>query len=596
MRLSALSALCPLWHDLRDYPRGALADDLTAGVITAILLVPQGMAYALLAGLPPQTGLYASIVPPAVYALFGTSRTLAVGPVAVAALMVAEALRPYADGDPGLWLQGAIVLAAEVGLILVAAAALGLGRLTAFISHPVLSGFTSGAALLIIVSQLPALLGIEGARGDLVTMLEGLQAGIAAADTRTIIVGALALAALGLGRSPLRRALVGAGLAPRSAGLVTRAVPLGVVMLAALLVYQAGASGQVATVGDIPAGLPTPSLEFLSAPGWLALLPSAGLIALIAYVESVTVAKVLGGRRRERIAANRELFALGGANLAAAVAGTMPAAGGFSRSVVNFEAGARTQLAALVTAAVVALAALTLTGAFAYLPQAVLAAIIVVAVWQLVDLREAREVLRYDRGDGVTLAATAGGVLLLGLEPGLLLGIVLALLLYVWRTSRPHIAVLGRVPGTEHYRNVERHTVVREPGVLLLRVDENLYFANAEAVRERLAAEVEAAGDVQAVVLVMSSVSFIDGSALSVLDALEAGLAEQGIRLHLAEVKGPVADRLQGTRLWRRLAPERVHLSVHRAVRALAAGSDAAGAANVAPPPAAHDRAGASGS
>jgi len=337
-------------------------------------------------------------------------------------------------------------------------------------------------------------------------------------------------------------------------------------------------------VGSIPAGLPTPSLAFLTAPGWLALLPSAALIALIAYVESVTVARVLGGRRRERIAADGELVALGAANAAAAVAGAMPAAGGFSRSVVNFEAGARTQVASLVTAALVAVAALAFTGPFAYLPRAVLAAIIVVAVWQLVDLREARAVLRYDAADGATLLITAAGVLLIGLEPGLLAGIGASLLLYVWRTSRPHVAVLGRVPGTEHFRNVERHAVECEPGVLVLRVDENLYFANADAVRDRLAVEVAAAGELRAVVLVMSSVSYVDNSALAALEAFEEGLAAQGVALHLAEVKGPVADRLAGTRLWQRLAPARVHLSVHRAVRALAAGT-AARAANRKPAP-----------
>ncbi|WP_440998212.1 SulP family inorganic anion transporter [Arhodomonas sp. SL1] len=561
----------PLIESLRGYNRATFSDDLTAGIITAILLVPQGMAYALLAGLPAEQGLYASIIPPAVYALFGTSRTLAVGPVAVAALMVAEALSSYAGDDPQQWITGASILAAEVAIILGVGGMLRAGRLVSLIGHPVLSGFTSAAAVLIIISQLGTMLGIDAPRGDALTMLAGLGAGLDNLSVATLTTSAIAVIALVLARSPLQRGLTRLGLARRSAALASRAAPLAVVIVAsAIMAVVTGKGGApVNVVGDIPAGLPMPGLDFLAAPGWVELAPSAVLIALIGYVESVTVAKVLGGRRRERVAANQELLALGAANLGSAMVGTMPAAGGFSRSVVNFDAGARTQVAALITAALVAVVAAFFTGWFAYLPKAVLAAIIVVAVWQLIDFRGAISTFRFDRGDGATLLATVAGVLGFGLEPGLVTGIALSLFLYVWRSSRPHIAVVGRIPGTEHFRNIDRHDVVCDPQRVIIRIDENIYFANADAVRDFVLAAVDHHPQAEALVLVMSSVSYIDSSGLEMLEALHADLEAQSVDLHLAEVKGPVADQLGQTHFWEAVAPERVHLSVAQAVDAL---------------------------
>jgi SulP family sulfate permease len=565
----SLASVLPLVDDLRRYDRDTAVADGLAGIITAILLVPQGMAYALLAGLPPQYGLYAAIAPPILYGLFGTGRTLAVGPVAVAALMVADALSGYAGTSAG-WIEGAVVLSIEVGLLLLVAGALGLGRLVAFVSHPVLCGFTNAAALLILLSQAGPVLGIDLARGDAPAMLGSLVEQVRSIDPLTTLTAAVALAALLLGRRPLRRVLEWGGIRSGPAGLITRAAPLAVVIIATVgIAIATGPDGPpIAVVGTIPAGLPTPSLAFFNSSGWFELLPSAALIALIGYVESVTVARVLASRRRERIDPTRELIGLGMANLGAGLVGTMPAAGGFSRSVVNDEAGARTQVAALVTALLVAIVALWFTSWFATLPKSVLATIIVVAVIQLIDVREAVSIGRFDGGDGTTLAITFIGVLVFGIEPGLVAGIAASLLLYVWRTSRPHMAVVGRVPGSEHFRNIERHSVECCPGVVVVRIDENIYFANVDTIQQYVMRAVE---DEEAhhLVLAMNSVSYIDSSGVALLERLDTDLAARGCELHLAEVKGPVTDRLGTVHALSPLLNDRLHLSLDQAMRSL---------------------------
>lgn len=566
----------PLFDHLKARQQGALADDLLAGVITAILLIPQGMAYALLAGLPPEVGLYASIVPPFVYAFLGSSRALAVGPVAVAALMVASALSSYADGDQAKYMLGALILAAETGILLLALGMFRLGALVSFISHPVLSGFTTGAAILIITSQLGHITGIGVPRGEALETLHAIAGRLGEINPETLVFGVAAILLLVLAQKPLQRLLRAVGLTERAAAIASRTAPLGIVIVATAVsaLGDAESAAGVTVVGAIPAGLPTPTLSFLGASGWLDLLPSAVLIALVGYVESVSVAKALATRRRQKVDANQELTALGAANVAAAVAGAMPVAGGFSRSVVNFDAGARTQLAAIITSALVAMVALFFTAWFYHLPNAVLAAIIVVAVAKLIDMRTARRIWAYDRADGVALVATIVAVLVLGIEAGLLVGIGLSLALYLWRTSQPHLAVMGRVPGTEHFRNVCRHVVETDRRLLVVRVDENLYFANAESVESYLMAHLEAAEHVEHVVLVLSAVSYIDSSALEVLEHLEEDLRAADVTLHLAEVKGPVMDRLRSSALSAALGDHRVFLTTHQAVETLQTNSN----------------------
>lgn len=563
----------PLAASLAGYDRGAFADDLIAGTITALLLVPQALAYALLAGLPAQVGLYASMLPPVIYALLGSSRTLAVGPVAVAAVMVAAALGPYAGGDPARYLAGATILAAEVGLLLALLGALRLGALTSFIGHPVLTGFTAAAALVIIASQLGPLTGIALAGHGLLAHAASLLGGLGRLHLPTLLLSLAAIALLLLARGPLVHGLMTLGCPARQAQILSRLGPLAV--MAAALAAMALAGPQhagIAVLGTVPNGLPRPTLGFLDPTGWRALAPSAVLIALVGYVESVSVAKTLAARRRERIDPDQELLALGGANLASALSGAMPVAGGFSRSVVNFDAGARTQLAAIVTAVLVALIALLAGDALALLPRAALAAVIVVSVAQLIDPAHMREIWRFDRADGSAMLATFGGVLLLGIEQGLLLGVVVALALYLHRTSRPHIAIVGRIPGTEHFRNVDRERVQTQPGCMAIRIDENLYFGNVGPVQDFILGAIADAPDCHDLVLIMSAVNHVDSSGLELLEQLRADLAGAGVGLHLTEVKGPVMDRLRHSTLLRGGAhpPCPVHRSTHDALRALA--------------------------
>ncbi len=562
----------PLLADLRRSSGRALAQDGVAGTITAILLIPQALAYALLAGLPPEVGLYASVLPVIVYALLGSSRVLAVGPVAVAAVMVSAALIPYAGDDPARYLTGALILSGLSGVILLAMAALKLGWLTHFISHPVLSGFTTGAALYIVATQLSGLTGIpvprDAGTDGIVAALFGSRDRL---NSETLVFGIGAMVLLFAARAPLLKLLTSLGMQREAAGSIGRTAPLLLVIASTVLssVFDAHGRWGVAVVGEIPHGLPGLSLHFLAEDGWLQLLAPAAMIAIIGYVESISVAKALAFRRQEKIDPDRELLALGSTNVIAAIAGAMPVAGGFARSMVNYEAGARTQLAAAVTALWVALAALLFTGLLAPLPKAVLAAIIVVAVWQLVDFASLRHSWRYDRGDGAAQAATTVGVLVFGVETGLMIGAGLSLLLFLYRTSRPHIAVIGQVGDSEHFRNVLRHDVRTWPELLLLRIDETLYFANAPRVESELQAHIVEAKQPKDVVLVMSGVAYIDTSGLDVLEALEMALRQNGSRLHLAEVKGPVMDRLAGTDLLAALGRGHVHLSVHEAVAAI---------------------------
>lgn len=572
-RRSALTRFLPILAWGRSYTREDLSGDLLAGVITAILLVPQGMAFGLLAGLSAQAGLYASILPPLVYALLGTSRTLAVGPVSVAAIMVAQALADLPAGAD--YVSSALLLALLSGLILFALGLARLGVLANFLSHPVLSGFTSAAAVIIILSQLPSLIGLTlpGHR-SLADLPAALHGALATLNLPTLGLGLLSVALLLLSGVPLERVLARGGVARARAAVIGKTAPLAVVVVSTLLVASLAldAAHGVAVVGSLPKGLPVFGLAI---PAWstlAGLLPAATLIAIVGYVESVSIAKTLANRRRQTIDPNQELLALGASNLAAAVSGGMPVAGGFSRTMVNYNAGARTQAAAIVTAVLVGTVALFFTPLLAHVPKAALAAIIIVAVARLIDVHAAQAAWRYDRSDGAVLLATAGGVVLLGIEVGLSAGVVLSLLLYIWRASRPHFAVLGRLAGSEHFRNIKRYRNLETwPQILLLRVDEHLSFANSAYLEAVLMEQVARTPALKHLVLVCSGINGIDFSALEMLMKLAASLRDAGVTVDLAEVKGPVMDKLKGTGLLEILQPGRVFLSAHEAVEALTA-------------------------
>ncbi len=558
---SGVARVLPLLGWLRRYNRVALRHDLIAGLTVAVMLVPQSMAYAALAGLPPATGLYASIVPLLVYALLGTSGSLAVGPVAITALMTSAALAPLADGDPARYAALAGLLALLVGGIQVLMGVLRLGVLVNFMSHSVLSGFTSAAAIVIAASQLKDLFGLKAGRAETFPeVVESVWRSATSAHGLTILVSLVTVAALFL----LRR------YAPKLPGALL--VVASVTAVSAALSF--GERG-VTILAHVPGGIPAPALPALAAADIQALLPAAVAIALVAYMEGVAVAKALAAKSRQHVSPNQELVAVGAANVSAGVFQAFPVAGGFSRSAVNFSAGARTPMATVLTAGMVALTALVLTPAFHHLPKAVLAAIVVVAVLSLVDRTAAVTAWRARRSDGLALALTFLVTLMLGVEPGLAAGVVFSLGVFLWRSARPHTAELGRVPHTDTYRNVDRYRgLITDPRVAIIRVDGPLYFANAQFLEDRLLALAEQREGLEAIVLDASAISDIDADGAHALAELRERAAARGVVLHLATVRGPVRDLLDRADVWRPMhAAKHVHRDVAAALATTANGA-----------------------
>lgn len=566
--MSFTGSFIPGW--IRQYPRPKLGADLAAGLIVAILVIPQSLAYALLAGLPPQAGLYVSIFPVIAYALLGSSMVQAVGPVAITAIMTFSVLSPLATpGSPEY-----IVLATELSLLsgamLLICGVLRLGFLSQLLSRPVISGFISGSAVLIMISQTKYLLGIsvQGANsGEVVLDLLGK---LGDSHLPTLLIGMTALALLIFVRYGLSVLLARLGIGAGQAAFVVRLMPLIIVLAGtALVVWKNLDTGYgVAVVGSVVSGIPgfeffMPRYENLK----LLIVP-AFVMTLIGMVQSITMAQALAIKRRERVDANAELVGLGAANVVAAFYGGMPVGGGLSRSAVNVAAGAQTPLASIVSALAMIAVVAGAAQWFERLPLAVLAASIMMAAYSMIDYKALRLAWAYDRADALALLGTAGGVLVFGLEIGIGLGIVLSMATLLLRVSAPHIAVLGRIPGSEHFRNVDRYQVETIPGVLFIRIDERLFFGNLAAVELRLTQELQKADAVTDLVLVMSGVNLMDTTAAEVFSELNTDLATRHIRLHLAEVKGPVQDRLQRTALWKSLSGQ-VFLSANEAYEAL---------------------------
>jgi SulP family sulfate permease len=541
---------------------------VAAGIVT-VMLIPQSLAYAMLAGLPPYVGLYASILPLIACAIFGTSRTLAVGPVAVVSLMTAAAVAQVATPGTPAYLTAAITLAFVSGLVLLAMSVLRLGHLANFLSHPVISGFISESGILIAASQLKHILGIRAEGDTLPHILRGLVDGAGQINVPTLVIGTAAIAFLFWVRRNLQPLLRKAGMKPRAGELTAKAGPVVAIAVSVTAVLAFGLEGMgVKIVGAIPAGLPPLALPSFDPELWRQLLGPAVLISLVGLVESVSVAQTLAAQRRQRIVPNQELVALGASNIAAAVSGGFPVTGGFARSVVNFDAGAATPLAGAYTAVGILAATLFLTPVFRFLPQAVLAATIIVAVLSLVDVKSLRRIYAYSKADFAAMAATIALVLLVGVEVGIVTGVALSFMLFLWRTSRPHMAVVRQVPGTEHFRNVERHQVETDPAILSLRVDESLYFANARYLEDAIYDRVAALPAVRHVVLMCSAVNTIDASALESLEAIAHRLDAAGVAFHLSEVKGPVMDALKRSDFFAHFKGQ-VFLSQFAAVTAL---------------------------
>jgi SulP family sulfate permease len=536
----------PILEWSRQYRRSTLTNDLVAALIVTIMLIPQSLAYAMLAGLPPEVGLYASILPLVAYAIFGTSRTLAVGPVAVVSLMTATAVGEIASQGSDSYLIAASLLALISGAMLVAMGILRLGFVANFLSHPVVSGFITASGLLIAAGQVRHLLGVSSGGHTLPEIATSLVENLHAMNLPTLVIGAGVLAFLYFVRLRLKSLLLGLSMKPRIADIATKAGPVLAVAATILAVtaLDLGEAG-VPLVGAIPQGLPIPALPIIDLEMVRALAAPALLISLIGFVESVSVAQTLAAKRRQRIVPDQELIGLGAANIASAISAGYPVTGGFARSVVNFDAGAETPAAGIYTAIGIALATLSLTPLLAKLPQATLAATIIVAVLSLVDISAVRRVWTYSKADFSAMAATILGTLFLGVEIGVVMGVLLSLLMHLYRTSRPHMAVVGQVPGTEHFRNVDRHQVITSPEILSLRVDESLYFANTRYLEDRIAELVTERPEMKHVVLMCSAVNAIDASALESLEEINNRLNDAGIALHLSEVKGPVMDRLK---------------------------------------------------
>ncbi len=554
----------------RSYDRDMLGQDLLAALIVTIMLIPQSLAYALLAGLPAEVGLYASIAPLILYAIFGTSRALAVGPVAVASLMTAAAIgKLTAQGTPEYY-GAAVALAFLSGLMLLGMGVLRLGFMANFLSHPVISGFITASGLVIAAGQLPQLLGIKASGHNLHEILAEIWAHLGNISFATLALGLPALGFLYWSRGNLKGWLQKRGISGASATILSRAAPIAAITATTLATYLFNLSAAgVPIVGEVPTGLPVPTLPPLDLELWSQIAIPALLISVVGYVETISVAQTLAAKRRQRIDPDQELIALGACNIGSAVSGGFAVTGGFSRSVVNFDAGAQTPAAGAFTAVGMALATLFLTPMLFFLPKATLAATIIVAVLTLVDLGAIKRTYAYSRTDAAAMVATILVTLGVGVEQGILAGVALSIVLHLYRTSRPHVAIVGQVPGTEHFRNIDRHAVITAPGVLTIRVDESLYFPNARFLEDFIQDRVAEDPSVKDLILMFPAVNAVDSSALESLEAINHMLRDSGVTLHLSEVKGPVMDRFRRSPFLSELSG-RIFLTQYDAMRALA--------------------------
>jgi len=567
----------PAFEWLAHYQRKHLPGDSLAGVIVATLLIPQAMAYALLAGLPPQVGLYASLLPLAVYALLGSSRFLSVGPSAMLSLLIVTQVAALAEPGSPRYVAFAMATALLAGVMQIAMGAARLGVLTNFLSQPVLSGFTSAAACLIALSQVKHLLGVSlPPTRHLHELLAELARAVPQTRWPTVAISAASVLLLLAFQYLVPRVLARWKTFPAAfAPSLSKSGPIVVVIVGTAIVaaFHLGARNGIAIIGEIPDGLPTFALPALAVSDFLPLLPLALTVSFIGFLENISVAKSLAAKRRQKVDSDQEFIALGAANLAAGVTGGYPVSGSFARSTVNFTAGANTGLASLITVVVVGIAALFLMPLFHHLPQAVLAAIIIIAVTGLMDFGMPRRLWRYNKADAAGLILTFVAVLGVGVTKGIFIGVASTILLFLWRTSRPHMAVVGRLGNTGHFRNVRRHEVKTLPHVLLLRIDESLYFANAKYIEDFVLGAAAERPRMRHLVLICNAVNFIDASALETLTSLLNRLHDAGIQLYLTEVKGPVMDRLARTEFLAQLGPERVFLTTQAAFEQLASAS-----------------------
>ncbi|MGL4604161.1 MAG: SulP family inorganic anion transporter [Iodobacter sp.] len=565
MILHTLAKFLPIVNWLPKYQKTTFAGDLSASLIVAVLLIPQSLAYALLAGLPPQAGIYASILPLVVYAFFASSMVQSVGPMAINAVMTATALAPLAAMGSLQYSALAASLALLSGLFLALLGVLRLGFVTQLLSHPVINGFTSGAAILIILGQLGPLLGIPVQGEHLVSLLTQLYHAL----PRLQLFGLICLAALWLAGQPLGRLL--ARRSVRHAAIIAKLSPLLLMLIITITVYFFQIKTRL--IGSFSGSLPSLIWPAVNSNILTQLWLPAITIGLAGFLQSITIAQSLALKAKRVVDSNQELVGLGAANIAAAVSGGFPVSGGFSRTAVNAASGANTPLAGVMTAIWIALAAFYCSDYLALLPQALLAATIVLVAVHLIDFDFLIRSWRYDWRDGAAFATTAVAVLALGAMQGIVAGIGVSLLLFLYRSSQPHIAVVGRIPGTEHYRNIHRFTTETTAGVVAVRIDESLYFGNSAKIQNELMQILAAAPNTRHLLLILSAVNSIDYSAMQAISILQENLRQRQIQIHLAEVKGPVMDHLRRSDMLSMLDGE-IYLSAHSAMQALSETSE----------------------
>ena len=548
------------------YKRQTAVNDLVVAIIVSIMLVPQSLAYAQLAGLPPEVGLYACMAPLILYAIFGTSRSLSVGPVAVTSLMTLAAVAPIAAQGTQEYMEAAMVLALMTGIFLLILGFLKLGFLSNFMSFPVMSGLGTAVGLQIAASQLTPVLGIPANGGTFLAQIISLAENFANINIYIAAIGIPTFIFLLLVRKYLAKLLIMVGIGKGFAGILAKMGPVFAIVITIIVVGGLGLDEQgVKIVGAVPTGLPSISLPSFELSLWSQLATPALLIAIVAYVASISVAQTLASKKRQHVDPNQELVALGAANIGASVSGGFPVAGGFSRSIVNFEAGAETPAAGAYTAVGIALVTLFLTPLLFFLPSATLGATIMVAVLSMVNFKALIKTYVYSPSDAIAMALTIILTLTLGVIPGLIAGIGISLMMYLYRTSRPHIAIVGQVPGTQHFRNINRQDVVTSPEIVSMRIDESLYFPNARLLETRVNEIVASQPEIRHFILNCSAVNSIDASGLESLKAVNQRLKEGGIVFHLSEVKGPIMDGLKKTPFYQELK-DRIHFTHYDAI------------------------------
>jgi SulP family sulfate permease len=524
-----LRKIIPVLEWVQHYKREDLKADLTAGLIVAIMLVPQGMAYAMLAGLPPVVGLYASTLPLIIYALLGSSRQLAVGPVAMMSLLVVAGVSPLAQPGSGKYISLVLLLSLMVGVIQFFMGLFRAGFVVNFLSHAVIRGFTSAAAILILLSQLPHLFGIPSSGGhSAMSVLKGVVQGIGGIHPATLGVGLASMIILVIFKRKMP----------------SFPAPIVVVAASTLVVYFLGLDQSgIKIVGHVPKGLPSFSMPEWSLGSIEVLFPVALTLLFVGFMESISIAGWVAAKERYKINSNQEFVALGLANVSASFFSAYPVTGGFSRTAVNYQAGAKTGVASLVTAAIILMTLLFFTSFFYHLPHAVLAAIVTVAVTGLIDVKGAKHLLNLKKMDGWTMILTFVVTLVLGSEKGIIIGVAFSLLVFIWRSSHPHTAELGYLEADNVFRNIRRFPEAKiYTEALILRVDASLYFANMAFLEGFLRRRIVEKPNVKWVIMDLSGVNDMDAVGADTLSEIMNNYFEQGIQFVFAGMKGPVRD------------------------------------------------------